>query len=361
MTSAITVRMRPTISDADYDALRQRNAAIEDRFPELVLAETPSKRVGAAPQEKFGKVQAPGADAVARQCLCRRGCRGFPGARAAVPEFAGGRRKSRSPPSPRSTGCRSRCATRTASWCRRPRAAMARRARMSPPMCAPFRDVPAKLPHGRCPAVLEVRGEIYMSHKDFAALNEKQAAGGREDLRQSAQRRGGSLRQLDPSITAARPLRFFAYAWGEAPDAASGNPVGRGRRASSAWGFPVNPLMKLCRSAEELLAHYRSIEARRADLGYDIDGVVYKVNRLDWQERLGFVSRSPALGHRAQVRGRAGHDGSGRHRHPGRAHRRADAGGAAAAGHGRRRRRLQRHAAQRGRNRPQGYARSATR
>ena len=159
-------------------------------------------------------------------------------------------------------------------------------------------DVPEKLT-GKAPAVLEVRGEIYMSHKDFAKLNEKQSQDGDRTFANPRNAAAGSLRQLDSSITASRPLRFFAYAWGEAPEL-PGETQWDVVMGFKKLGFPVNPLMKLCRSSEELLAHYRSIEERRADLGYDIDGVVYKVNRLDWQARLGFVSRSPrwALAHK---------------------------------------------------------------
>ncbi|MDO8353090.1 MAG: NAD-dependent DNA ligase LigA, partial [Aestuariivirga sp.] len=159
-------------------------------------------------------------------------------------------------------------------------------------------DVPEKLT-GKAPAVLEVRGEIYMSHKDFAKLNEKQSQDGEKTFANPRNAAAGSLRQLDSSITASRPLRFFAYAWGEAPEL-PGETQWDVVMGFKKLGFPVNPLMKLCRSSEELLAHYRSIEERRADLGYDIDGVVYKVNRLDWQARLGFVSRSPrwAIAHK---------------------------------------------------------------
>jgi DNA ligase (NAD+) len=159
-------------------------------------------------------------------------------------------------------------------------------------------DVPEKLT-GKAPTVLEVRGEIYMSHRDFAKLNTKQSQDGEKTFANPRNAAAGSLRQLDSSITASRPLRFFAYAWGEAPEL-PGDTQWDVVMGFKKLGFPVNPLMKLCRSSEELLAHYRSIEERRADLGYDIDGVVYKVNRLDWQARLGFVSRSPrwALAHK---------------------------------------------------------------
>ena len=145
-----------------------------------------------------------------------------------------------------------------------------------------------------------MRGEIYLSHADFAAINERQAAAGKPLFANPRNAAAGSLRQLDPSITASRPLRFFAYAWGEMSAMPAATQFERGRDASTAWGFRVNPLMRRCESVEELLAHYRLIETERARLGYDIDGVVYKVDDLSLQERLGFVSRSPrwALAHK---------------------------------------------------------------
>ena len=155
-------------------------------------------------------------------------------------------------------------------------------------------QVPKRL-KGDAPEIVEVRGEIYMSHADFAALNDRQAQAGEKVFANPRNAAAGSLRQLDSSITAARPLRFFAYAWGEAPELPADTQMGV-IEAFASWGLPTNPLMKLCRSVEELLAHYRLIESQRAELGYDIDGVVYKVNRLDWQHRLGFISRSPRWG-----------------------------------------------------------------
>jgi DNA ligase (NAD+) len=149
------------------------------------------------------------------------------------------------------------------------------------------------------PDVFEVRGEVYMSHADFTAMNARQAAAGKPLFANPRNAAAGSLRQLDPEVTRRRPLRFFAYTWGEV----SKLPGARQSEVYDAlkrWGFPTNPLWRLCDSAEELLAFYHDIERQRADLGYDIDGVVYKVDRLDWQERLGFVSRAPrwAIAHK---------------------------------------------------------------
>ena len=290
-------RDAPTISDAEYDELRLRNAAIEERFPELVLAETPSKRVGAAPQEKFGKVQ----HRVPMLSL------GNAFADSEVAEFLGRVRRFLNLPEtteievtaePKIDGLSISLRYENGKLVQAATRGDGAEGENVTANVKTIGDVPEKLT-GKAPVVLEVRGEIYMSHKDFAKLNEKQSQDGEKTFANPRNAAAGSLRQLDSSITASRPLRFFAYAWGEAPElpGATQWDVVMGFKK---LGFPVNPLMKLCRSSEELLAHYRSIEERRADLGYDIDGVVYKVNRLDWQARLGFVSRSPrwALAHK---------------------------------------------------------------
>jgi DNA ligase (NAD+) len=287
----------PTISDAEYDKLRLRNAALEERFPELVLSDSPSKRVGAAPQEKFGKVQH-------RVPMLSLG-NAFDDEN--VAEFLGRVRRFLNLPEateievtaePKIDGLSISLRYEGGKLVQAATRGDGAEGENVTANVLTIRDVPAKL-EGKAPAVLEVRGEIYMSHKDFAALNEKQNQDGEKTFANPRNAAAGSLRQLDSSITASRPLRFFAYAWGEAPELPG----------KSQWdvvmgfkklGFPVNPLMKVCHSSEELLSHYRNVEERRADLGYDIDGVVYKVNRLDWQERLGFVSRSPrwAIAHK---------------------------------------------------------------
>ena len=152
------------------------------------------------------------------------------------------------------------------------------------------RVVPKKL-HG-APKVLEARGEIYMGRDDFFALNARQQAAGEKVFANPRNAAAGSLRQLDASITAGRPLKFFAYAWGEVSEPIAPTQYGV-MQAFKRFGLPVNPLTKICRSTAEMLDHFRSIEAQRATLGYDIDGVVYKVDDLALQARLGFVSRSP--------------------------------------------------------------------
>jgi len=162
-----------------------------------------------------------------------------------------------------------------------------------------LKDVPHKLKGRNVPAVCEVRGEVYMTKKGFLALNERQKAAGDTIFVNPRNSAAGSLRQKDPSITASRPLGFFAYAWGEMSEMPADTQSGMVGWFGSC-GFKTNALTKMCRSVEALLEFHHEIEARRAMLDYDIDGVVYKVDRLDWQERLGFVSRTPrwAIAHK---------------------------------------------------------------
>ena len=288
----------PVISDADYDALRARNLAIEERFPKLVRDDSPSFRVGTAPSEKFDKIE----HSVAMLSLgnafedkdvadfCDR-VRKFLNLKesdelavTAEPKIDGLSASLRY-----EKGLLVRAATRGDG-------------RVGEDVTANVRtikDVPLKLAGDDVPDVIEVRGEVYMSHADFEALNARQQAVGKEPFANPRNAAAGSLRQLDSRITAARPLRFFAYAWGEASALPAKTQSGV-VEAFRAWGFSINPLMTRCENVDALLQLYRAVEAKRATLGYDIDGVVYKVDRLDWQGRLGFVSRSPrwAIAHK---------------------------------------------------------------
>jgi DNA ligase (NAD+) len=281
----------PTVSDAQYDALRQRNDAIEALFPDLVRPDSPSRRVGAAPAVKFAKVR----HAVPMLSL------GNVFDDEEVADFANRVRRFlglatdaelafTAEPKIDGLSCSLRYeggrlvngATRGDGFEGEDVTANVRT----------IAEIPEKLHGRRVPDVCEVRGEVYMSHADFFALNERQAAAGKPVFANPRNSAAGSLRQLDPAITASRPLKFFAYAWGEMSDMPEDTQFGM-LEWLAARGFSVNPLTKLTRSVEEMLAIYRDIELRRATLGYDIDGVVYKVDRLDLQERLGFVSRSP--------------------------------------------------------------------
>lgn len=289
---------RPVISDADYDRLRKRNTQIEVRFPGLVRPDSPSGKVGAAPSEKFEKVRhavpmlslgnafndEDVADFVQRVTkflgLDADGKLAFT-AEPKIDGLSASLRYERGElvmAATRGDGAEGENVTRNVQT---------------------IADIPSRLQGTPAPDVFEVRGEIYMSHSDFAALNEKQMAAGKDAFANPRNAAAGSLRQLDPTITASRPLRFFAYAWGEV-SALPATTQHEAVLALGGYGFPINPLLKRCTSVEELIGHYHHIEEQRASLGYDIDGVVYKVDDLDYQRRLGFVSRSPrwAIAHK---------------------------------------------------------------
>ncbi len=279
----------PIISDADYDALRRRYLALEDAFPALAGAESLSRKVGAAPAEKFAKVR----HAVPMLSL------GNIFEDAEVEEFCARVRRflGMSDDAPLEVTAEPKIDGLSCSL-RYERGKLVQAATRGDGYegedvtanALTIAAIPKTL-HG-APQVLEARGEVYMAHPDFSALNARQQAAGKPPFANPRNAAAGSLRQLDARVTAERPLKFFAYAWGEisAPLATTQMEA---MEAFRRFGLPVNPLTRLWRSAEEMLAHYRAIEARRATLGYDIDGVVYKVNDLALQERLGFVSRSP--------------------------------------------------------------------
>jgi DNA ligase (NAD+) len=288
----------PTISDAAYDVLRRRVEAVEARFPDLVAADSPTQRVGAQPSGRFAKVrhavpmlslgnaftEADVAEFVARVRRFLRLDESEAPAIVAEPKIDGLSLTLRYEQGELVTG-----ATRGDGFEGEDVTANVRT----------VADIPHKLEGRDVPAVCEVRGEVYMLREDFLALNRKQEAAGETVFANPRNSAAGSLRQKDAGITAARPLKFFAYAWGEMSAMPAATQFEMVQWFGQA-GFIVNPLMRLCHSVEDVLAYYRGIEESRASLGYDIDGVVYKVNRLDWQERLGFVSRSPrwAIAHK---------------------------------------------------------------
>jgi len=279
----------PTISDGEYDALRRRYVALEEAHPDLAGPDSLSRKVGAAPSKEFAKVR----HAVPMLSLgnvfddeeveefCAR-VRRFLGLDETAPlAFTA---------EPKIDGLS--CSLRYERG-RLVQAATRGDGYEGEEVTANVRTISA-IPQtlADAPAVLEARGEVYMAHADFAALNARQQAAGKPVFANPRNAAAGSLRQLDARITAERPLKFFAYAWGELSA-----PIAKTQKgaidAFQRLGLPVNPLTRLCHSAAEMLAHYRAIEAQRATLGYDIDGVVYKVDDLALQERLGFVSRSP--------------------------------------------------------------------
>jgi DNA ligase (NAD+) len=288
----------PEISDADYDALRRRNDAIEARFPKLVRDDSPSRRVGSAPAEAFGKIRhdvpmlslgnafedGDVADFVARVRRFLNLGETVPVMVTAEPKIDGlsisiryekGRLVQAAT---RGDGAEGEDVTANIKT---------------------VRNVPHALTGANLPDVIDVRGEIYLSHDDFRLLNEAQDKAGEKIFANPRNAAAGSLRQLDSRITASRPLKFFAYTWGAVSQLPADTQTGV-VAAFQAWGLPTNPLMRTCTSESELLAYYKEIGQARARLGYDIDGVVYKVDSLDLQQRLGFVSRSPrwAIAHK---------------------------------------------------------------
>jgi len=282
----------PEISDAEYDALVRENRELEARFPQLVRADSPSKRLGAAPTTGLAKVTHAKpmlsldnafSDEEVYEFVAR--VRRFlnlppdePVAMTAEPKIDGLSCSLRYERGQLVLG-----ATRGDGTTGEDVTANVRT----------IRDIPQSIADG--PELLEVRGEVYMSKADFEALNERQEASGGKIFANPRNAAAGSLRQKDPSVTAARPLRFLAHGWGEVSEPLATMQL-LAMKKLEALGFPVSSLLKRCETVEEALDHYRAIEKERADLPYDIDGVVYKVGRLDWQERLGQVGRAPRWG-----------------------------------------------------------------
>ncbi|MGO9484855.1 MAG: NAD-dependent DNA ligase LigA [Rhodomicrobium sp.] len=281
---------QPEISDADYDRLRQRCEALEQQFPSLASEESPTEKVGAPPAAKFAKVRHAVRMLSLGNVFTDEEMRDFVGR---VRRFL---KLGEDTPLDVTAELKIDGLSVSLRYERGELVVAATRGDGSEgeDVTANVRtiaDIPVKLKGRNVPELFEVRGEVYMCHADFAALNERQAQKGGKTFANPRNAAAGSLRQLDPSITAARPLRFFTWGWGEvsALPAATSHGV---LHAIAGWGFPVPPV-RLCKTGDEMLAAYREIELNRASLGFDIDGVVYKVDRLDLQERLGFISRTP--------------------------------------------------------------------
>lgn len=282
----------PEISDAEFDALETRNAAIEAAFPQLVRVDSPSRSVGAAPAGAFAKVMHAKPMLSLENAFSAEEVEDFVGrirrylrldaeepvALTAEPKIDGLSCSLRY-----ERGVFVQAATRGDGSVGEDVTANVRT----------IADIPQRLPIDT--PVFEVRGEVYISKADFLALNAEQERSGGKIFANPRNAAAGSLRQKDASITQARPLKFFAHGWGEVTALPADTQMAV-MQAIAGWGIPVDPLLALVDAAEGALEHYRKIEHARAELGYDIDGVVYKVNRLDWQERLGFVARAPRWG-----------------------------------------------------------------
>jgi DNA ligase (NAD+) len=287
----------PEISDAEYDALRRRNSAIEAHFPDLVRPDSPTHRVGAPPVEAFGKVthrlpmlSLDNAMETGEVVEFLRRARRFlslaedaPLDVVAEPKIDGLSSSLRY-----ENGLLVQGATRGDGAVGEDVTGNLRT----------VRDIPQRL-QGEAPAVLEVRGEVYMERADFLALNASREAAGEPVFANPRNSAAGSLRQLDPGITARRRLRFFAYSWGEANPPISGS-YSAFLAALRGHGFLVNPLTEQCAGEAELAAYYQKIAEQRFALPYEIDGIVIKVDRIDYQRRLGSVGRAPrwAIAHK---------------------------------------------------------------
>ncbi|MHB1109238.1 MAG: NAD-dependent DNA ligase LigA, partial [Devosia sp.] len=289
---------RPEISDAEYDALKLRYLALEGAFPELKRSDSLGERVGAAPAEGFAKVRhavpmlslgnAFGDDDVAE--FIERARRFFEREKELELVFTA---------EPKIDGLSASLRYENGVFVRGATRGDGAVGEDITENLKTIPDIPNKLKGSGWPEVIEIRGEVYMTHADFQALKERSAAEGGQEYVNPRNTAAGSLRQKDPSITAQRKLKFFAYAWGFS----SADPAPtqfEAVRKIGEWGFVVNPLMIRAKTVEEMLGHYRAIEAQRATLGYDIDGVVYKLDRLDLQRRWGFVARAPrwAIAHK---------------------------------------------------------------
>ena len=283
----------PELSDAEYDALKRRNAEIEAKFPELKRADSPSDQVGGAVASGFGKVAHRVKMLSLENAFAESDVAEFD---ERVKKFLGIAEVSYTA-EPKIDGLSLNLRYETGVLVQAATRGDGKVGEDVTDNVRTMADIPQTLPDA--PDLLEVRGEVYMSHADFVELNARQVARGDKPFANPRNAAAGSLRQLDANITAARPLRFFAYAWG-----AISQPLGLTQIASieafKRMGFQINPLTMLCHAPDDLIAQYRKIETLRATLGYDIDGVVYKVNDLALQERLGFRSTTPrwAIAHK---------------------------------------------------------------
>jgi len=287
----------PEISDADYDALRQRNAAIERHFPELIRADSPSRRIGAEPATGFAEVTHSRPMLSLENAFEDTDVREF---------FAGIRNFFRRTTTealvtddvieimaePKIDGLSIGLTYRQGRLMQGATRGDGVTGENVTANLRTLATIPGALAGKEWPELIEIRGEVYMERAGFFALNEARAAEGEPVFANPRNAAAGSLRQLDSTITARRPLKFFAYAWGEA-SASFARTHEEALAQFRDWGFTVNPRSRLCRGVDQALAFYSEIAAERAELPYDIDGVVYKVNNLALQERLGMVSRAP--------------------------------------------------------------------
>ncbi|MBL6618374.1 MAG: NAD-dependent DNA ligase LigA [Reyranella sp.] len=291
----------PEISDADYDKLRQRLKAIEARFPQLADMFSPTQQVAPTPTTAFAKVRHGRPMLSLDNAFTDEELQGFLDRLRRALE----RETDLKPDDEIALACEPKIDGLSISLRYEDGVFTVGATRGDgttgedvTPNLKTVKDIPHKL-KGKFPKAIDVRGEVYMERHAFQEMNKRQEAEGEKTFANPRNAAAGSLRQLDPEITARRPLRFFAYAWGEA-EPRSWKTHSEYLKLLNSWGFRVNPLSQLCETPEEVRAFYKKMGVERPSLPYDIDGVVYKVDRIDWQERLGFVSRAPrwAIAHK---------------------------------------------------------------
>ena len=287
----------PDISDANYDALWLRNQAIEERFPDLKRADSPSDKVGVTPESGFGKIQHSVPMLSLGNAFNVQDLEDFDNRIRRFLSLDEAETISYTS-EPKIDGLSASLRYEKGVFVNGATRGDGQVGEDITENLKTVKDVPLTLPAG-VPDIVEIRGEVYMAHEDFEILNRQQTKKGRKPFANPRNAAAGSLRQLDAKITADRPLKFFAYTWGEMSDMPSDTQSGM-ITCFDKWGFTVNPDFKVLKDIAALNDHWRDIEERRSLLGYDIDGMVYKIDRLDWQIRLGFVSRAPrwAIAHK---------------------------------------------------------------
>src|SRR5664279_3129325 len=271
---------KPTVTDATYDALRERNTAIEKRFPDLVRPDSPSRRVGAAPTGKFKKVRHAVAMLSLDNAFAEQDVIDFV---ARIRRFLklSDDEKIAFSAEPKIDGLSMSLRYENGELITAATRGDGAEGEDVTANIRTLKDVPLELKGRHVPKICEVRGEVYMTKADFLKLNERQKAADEPIFANPRNSAAGSLRQKDPGVTASRPLGFFAYAWGQMSEMPADSQSGM-IKWFAGCGFKTNPLTRIRHSVEEMLAFHREIEEHRAKLDYDIDGVVYKVDRLDW-------------------------------------------------------------------------------
>ncbi len=288
----------PLFTDAEYDSLRRRNSMLERNFPALVREDSPTENVGAAPSNDFVKVEHLVPMLSLDNAFSDEDVESFVARMRRFLKLDGGDALAVMA-EPKIDGVSANLLYRNGELVR---AATRGNGRVGEDITANIRtlkDIPDKLTGDDIPAEIEIRGEVYMSWESFQALNAQAEKNGTKTYVNPRNTASGSLRQIDPEVTRSRPLDFFAYGWGGVSEPFATSQFDALQKFGE-WGLPINPLVKRCETVKDLIEHYNFIQSKRSELGYDIDGVVYKADLLEYQSRLGMQSRAPrwAIAHK---------------------------------------------------------------